>query len=59
MFPFVTRSQLTTSDRLSSIPRHDLSQLTIDDSIPLAIRRSQLQLAFPIPARTARDMFQL
>ncbi|KAF2608550.1 hypothetical protein F2Q68_00045358 [Brassica cretica] len=65
--PFVTRSQPATSDRLSSIPKQDLSQLAIDDSIllaiaacfPLAVRRSQLQLAFPIPARTARDPFQL
>ncbi|KAF3544035.1 hypothetical protein DY000_02009149 [Brassica cretica] len=32
----MARSQLETSDRLSSIPRHDLSQLAIEDSIPLA-----------------------
>ncbi|KAF3566820.1 hypothetical protein DY000_02014796 [Brassica cretica] len=46
-----TRSQPARDRRLDT---------ACDNSLfPFVIRRSQLQLAFPIPARTDRDTFQL
>ncbi|KAF3611052.1 hypothetical protein DY000_02047509 [Brassica cretica] len=46
-----TRSQPARDRRLDTARDNSL--------FPFVIRRSQLQLAFPIPARTARDPFQL
>ncbi|KAF3502158.1 hypothetical protein F2Q69_00043998 [Brassica cretica] len=44
-----------------SQPAHDrrLDSARDNSLFPFVIRRSQLQLAFPIQARTARDTFQL
>ncbi|KAF3585067.1 hypothetical protein F2Q69_00027385 [Brassica cretica] len=45
-------SSLATSVRLSSIPRHDLSQLAVDDWIPLAIAA-----CFPLVIRLSQPQF--
>ncbi|KAF3611195.1 hypothetical protein DY000_02046253 [Brassica cretica] len=52
LFPALTRSQLATSVRLSSIPRHDLRQLAVDDWIPLAIAA-----CFPLVIRLSQPQF--